>query len=139
MLGYVFGHPTDDDQDFEWYDKRVRNLLFLSATPFEEDYAAIQRQLEIFGFGDAPLSGPDGETPRSVRALVEDRLESLRTRAWTLADRNDRESPHYRQLAGDLQRFLDERKWEGPTGWRPAPTPPGSPIGAGTMGGGCGG
>jgi hypothetical protein len=81
----------------------------------------------------------DDGTAASVRAIVEDRLEKLRTTAWGIADRNNAESPHYRLLAGDLQRFLDERKWDGPKGWRPAPVPPGSPIGGAGMWGSCAG
>jgi len=74
MLGYVFGHPTGDEKGLQWYGRRVRNLLLVSATPFEDDYAAIQRQLEIFGFGDARLAGPKGEPRRSVADLLDSEL-----------------------------------------------------------------
>ena len=45
LLGNVFGHPN----------QRAKQVLFLSATPFEDDYAAIHRQFEVFGYDDCPI------------------------------------------------------------------------------------
>ena len=59
IMGLAFGHPGGRDGAGDHYRPRAKRLLLLSATPFEEDYAAIQRQLDIFGFGDATLRDPD--------------------------------------------------------------------------------
>ena len=56
IMGLAFGHPDGRSPDRPWYTPRVSQLLLLSATPFEEDYAAIHRQLTVFGFGDAKLA-----------------------------------------------------------------------------------
>ena len=59
IMGLAFGHPGGRDGAGDHYRPRAKRLLLLSATPFEEDYGAIQRQLDIFGFGDATLRDPD--------------------------------------------------------------------------------
>jgi len=71
VMGLAFGHPQADADPFPAYRTRARRLLLLSATPFEDDYAAIGRQLDVFGFGDALLAGPRGASPMSVRTLLE--------------------------------------------------------------------
>ena len=70
IMGLAFGHPEGRDTAGEQYPQRVKRLLLLSATPFEEDYAAIQRQLDIFGFGDAKLRDPDDRHLASVARLT---------------------------------------------------------------------
>ena len=45
-------------------------MLLLSATPFEDDYAAIQRQLDVLGFGKARLRDADGRDPVDVDRLA---------------------------------------------------------------------
>ena len=70
IMGLAFGHPVGRDTAGEQYPQRAKRLLLLSATPFEEDYAAIQRQLDIFGFGDAKLRDPDDRHRVSVARLA---------------------------------------------------------------------
>ena len=70
IMGLAFGHPEGRDTAGPQYRPRAKRLLLLSATPFEEDYAAIQRQLDIFGFGDATLRDPDDRRPVSVARLA---------------------------------------------------------------------
>ncbi len=70
IMGLAFGHPEESDTSREQYRPRAKRLLLLSATPFEEDYAAIQRQLDIFGFGDAKLRDPDDRHLASVARLA---------------------------------------------------------------------
>ena len=70
IMGLAFGHPEGRDTDEEQYPQRAKRLLLLSATPFEEDYAAIQRQLDIFGFGDAKLRDPEDRHVVSVDRLA---------------------------------------------------------------------
>ena len=74
VMGLAFGHPAGREFAGDWYGPRAKRLLLLSATPFEEEYAAIQRQLEVFGFGDAALSDASGGAPMSVRDLLDDDL-----------------------------------------------------------------
>jgi len=74
LLGLVFGKPSAVSDKATWYKHRVKRVLLLSATPFEEDYAAVQRQLDIFGFGDAQLTGPKGESSLCVSGLADREL-----------------------------------------------------------------
>ena len=71
VMGLAFGHPDGDTFGQPWYTKKAKRVLLLSATPFEDDYAAIQRQLAVFGFGDAILEGGNGEAGISVTALAD--------------------------------------------------------------------
>ena len=71
VMGLAFGHPEGDAFGQPWYRRKAKRVLLLSATPFEDDYAAIQRQLAVFGFGDALLEGANGEASVSVAALAD--------------------------------------------------------------------
>ena len=71
VMGLAFGHPDGDCFGQPWYMKKAKRVLLLSATPFEDDYAAIQRQLAVFGFGDAILEGASSEVGISVAALAD--------------------------------------------------------------------
>ena len=55
LMGYVFSHPQGDAEKFPNYQQRAKRVLFLSATPFEDDYAAIHRQFEVFGYDNHPI------------------------------------------------------------------------------------
>ena len=50
---------------------RPKRVLLLSATPFEDDYAGIQRQLEVLGFGQARLSSGNGEDVVRIDRLAQ--------------------------------------------------------------------
>ena len=71
LMGLSFGHPSASGDSPRWYAPRAKRVLMLSATPFEEDYSAIQRQFDIFGFGDARLRNGSGEDPISLKLLVD--------------------------------------------------------------------
>ena len=71
VMGLALGHPEGDAFGRPRYKKKAKRVLLLSATPFEDDYAAIQRQLAVFGFGDAVLGGANGEAGVSVAALAD--------------------------------------------------------------------
>ena len=82
LMGLAFGHPSASRDSPEWYEPRAKRVLLLSATPFEEDYAAIQRQFDIFGFGDAKLRDGAGKDPIGLKLLAdpevaEDRKQQL--------------------------------------------------------------
>lgn len=82
LMGLSFGHPSAPGDWPEWYAPRAKRVLMLSATPFEENYAAIQRQFDVFGFGDARLCDGSGKDPVSLKLLTdpevtEDRKQQL--------------------------------------------------------------
>ena len=70
VMGLAFGHPDGDADEHPWYRHKPARVLLLSATPFEDEYAAIQRQLEIFGFGKTRLWDANGGDPVSVDRLL---------------------------------------------------------------------
>ena len=74
VMGLAFGHPDGDFLEQPWYGKKAKRVLFLSATPFEDDYVAIQRQLAVFGFGDVKLNDANGDSGISVAALADNEL-----------------------------------------------------------------
>ena len=75
VMGLAFGHPDGELWEQPWYAKKAKRVLFLSATPFEDDYAAIQRQLAVFGFGDAVLEGTNGEDGIGLATLADDEVQ----------------------------------------------------------------
>jgi len=81
VMGLAFGHPDGENPERPWYKPRVDRLLLLSATPFEENYAAIHRQLEIFGFGDAKLADADRRGFVSVSRLSQRDVSESEKRA----------------------------------------------------------
>ena len=71
VMGLALGHPEGNVFGQPWYTKKAKRVLLLSATPFEDDYAAIRRQLAVFGFGDAILEGANGEAGINVATLAD--------------------------------------------------------------------
>lgn len=69
VMGLALGHKSGFGRQ-DWFKPVVSRTMFLSATPFENDYADLQRQLDIFGFGNAQLSGPnENDEPLGVSIL----------------------------------------------------------------------
>ncbi|GMV23507.1 MAG: hypothetical protein AMXMBFR57_34560 [Acidimicrobiia bacterium] len=66
VLALAFGHPSEAGRhrDFPMYGPRAKRVLFLSATPLEEDYRHIWNQLDIFGLG--------GEFPQLKDSQLDD-------------------------------------------------------------------
>ncbi|MDE0203537.1 MAG: DEAD/DEAH box helicase family protein [Rhodospirillaceae bacterium] len=71
VMGLAFGHPDGFSFEQPRYRRTAKRVLLLSATPFEDDYAAIQKQLAVFGFGNAMLKGANGESGVSVSMLAD--------------------------------------------------------------------
>ena len=71
VLGMALGHPNCAHPDFPWYRPRVKNLLLLSATPFEYDYADIQRQLDVFGKANLKLRKPNSSEIYTSKTLLD--------------------------------------------------------------------
>ena len=98
VMGLAFGHTDGRHLQREWYKRKAKRVLFLSATPFEDDYAAIHRQLGIFGFGDANLTEPghddtvcvntlsDPQADASVKKRIVERLLIRRTSGIMVAN-----------------------------------------------------
>ena len=69
LLGMALGHASGEHPDCDWYGPRVRNLLMLSATPFEHGYGDVYRQLDVLTKGDLRITDADGADPQPVRTL----------------------------------------------------------------------
>ncbi|MCP5150370.1 MAG: DEAD/DEAH box helicase family protein [Chromatiales bacterium] len=83
VMGVAFGRAGTAVDEAPWFAPRAARLLLLSATPFEDDYAAIARQLDVFGFGDAELRDAAGGSPLPV-SLLAARDASVETRRAVL-------------------------------------------------------
>ena len=70
VMGFAFGHPEGKTNGCSWYRHKAKRVLFLSATPFEDDYAAIQRQLDVLGYGKARLWDANGRNSVRVDRLL---------------------------------------------------------------------
>lgn len=55
IMGLAFGHHNIKSNVQSSYSPRVKNILLLSATPFDENYGAIYKQFDLFGFGNVKL------------------------------------------------------------------------------------
>lgn len=80
VLAHAFGHEQGRDPARPWFGPRAKRLLLLSATPFEEDYSAIQRQFSLFGFGDAPLVDGTGKPVGNMADLADPELSPTEKR-----------------------------------------------------------
>lgn len=71
VLALVFGHPSGrGDGAFHGYASRAKRVLFLSATPLEDDYLQLWNQLDVFGLGRvAPvLKEPKASADKKLEA-----------------------------------------------------------------------
>ena len=69
LLGLALGHEKGQAAAPAWYGVKPKKVLLLSATPFEDDYGAIHRQLDVLGFGKARLYDGDRSTALPVSRL----------------------------------------------------------------------
>ena len=69
VMGLAFGHPEGETYERDWFNRKAKRVLLLSATPFEDDYSAIHRQLDVFGFGNAELQDSSGEEKLNIADL----------------------------------------------------------------------
>ncbi len=78
VMGIAFGRrPFDESIDREWRgENNAKRVLFLSATPFEDDYVDIWHQLSIFGFGNAKLKDMTSDSILNVSSLKNENLDS---------------------------------------------------------------
>jgi hypothetical protein len=59
VLARAFGHPEERTKGFRSYGPRARRILFLSATPLEDDYRQLWNQLNVFGLGSQEIDLKD--------------------------------------------------------------------------------
>ncbi|MCY3626650.1 MAG: DEAD/DEAH box helicase family protein, partial [Gammaproteobacteria bacterium] len=70
VMGLALGHESGHTLHRNWFKPVVQRVLLLSATPFENDYADIKRQLDIFGFGNTRLgSSKEDDEPLNISVL----------------------------------------------------------------------
>lgn len=81
IMAMAFGHPEGKLKQHQYYGPRAKRVLFLSATPFEDDYAAIRRQLDIFGLGDVKLKDSHGKEPLKISTLDDNEATAVDKRA----------------------------------------------------------
>ena len=67
----TIGFDSAEVNGFErgWYERKAIRLLLLSATPFENDYGFVKRQLQIFRFEKQALHGNGGQSKMCVEIL----------------------------------------------------------------------
>ena len=71
IMGLTLGHPSLVGRRASWYRRRVKRVLCLSATPFEDDYGDLWRQLDVLGHGGAEVGDACGRAARKVRILAD--------------------------------------------------------------------
>ena len=80
ILGLTLGHPSAAGPDYPWYRPRIKRVLCLSATPFEEDYRDVWRQLDVLGAGNAKVGGASKGRVFPVRELANASTDERRKR-----------------------------------------------------------
>ena len=71
VIGLALGHKSGLVHNKGWFRSVVQRVLLLSATPFENDYIDIFRQLEVFGFDQVNLRDAKlQDHPLNVRILT---------------------------------------------------------------------
>lgn len=69
VLALAMGHPevAGDPKRYKGYAPRASRVLFLSATPVEDDYVQLWNQLHLFGKGDVAPELKDADLPIEER------------------------------------------------------------------------
>ena len=75
VMGIAFGHERGNEYERDWFRSKAKRVLFLSATPFEDDYAAIHRQMQIFGFGNVTLKESENDEGFNVASLSDPEVD----------------------------------------------------------------
>jgi len=75
LLALAFGRAEEGTRPFPGYGPRAKRVLFLSATPLENDYSQLWNQLDVFGLGGAaPKLVAPGCSDEEKRACVQNFL-----------------------------------------------------------------
>lgn len=75
ILGLTLGHPSSIVSANSSYRPRVNRVLCLSATPFEDDYGDLWRQLDVLGVGALQVSDSEKRRILPVSGLVSGSLD----------------------------------------------------------------
>jgi hypothetical protein len=87
VLAFALGHAAGQAKAVAGYQSRARRVLFLSATPLENDYVQLWNQLEVFGFGHlAPALVSEGASDEEKRTCAQQFL-IRRVTAMTVGER----------------------------------------------------
>jgi len=76
VMAFLFGRPSPevDPKSFPDYGPRARRVLFLSATPIEDDYRQLWNQLDVFGKGEAFAKLADPEASEQAKREIAKRI-----------------------------------------------------------------
>jgi hypothetical protein len=102
VLGCALGgHPVQDDAScFKGYRRRVRKVLFLSATPIEYDIRQLWNQLDLLGFSDGWEELRDTKLDHQHHREVVRRLLIRRTAELSSGDNRLTKSEYRREWRG---------------------------------------
>jgi hypothetical protein len=89
VMAFVFGRPSTevDRKLFPDYGPRARRVLFLSATPIEDDYRQLWNQLDVLGKGAAFDALADAETLEQRKRDLAKRFVIRRVTSLPVGDR----------------------------------------------------
>ena len=80
VMALAFGHPDGGHYGYQWFEPKAKRVLFLSATPFEDDYGAIHRQLQIFGLEKKVLTEPSSTETFDLNLLGAEKVDQATKR-----------------------------------------------------------
>ena len=71
VLGLMLGHSQAEDAERPWYKPRVKRVLCLSATPFEDGYRDLWRQFDVLGKGSSQVRDAQGAQALPLKTLAD--------------------------------------------------------------------
>lgn len=127
ILGLMLGHLSAAGPDYKWYGPRIKCVLCLSATPFEDDYGDVWHQLDVLGAGRGKVGGAGEGRVFPVRELADASTDEGRKRELAsnllirrVAHLNIGGQEHTKNMyrrewrRGGFQRFDDPIRFEDP-------------------------
>ena len=127
ILGLTLGHPSLTGPGWPWFRRRVKRVLCLSATPFEDDYGDLWRQLDVLGAGGSQVGGgrdsqifpvrdlADPGTDESTKREIVSNLLIRRVTHLKIGGKEHTKNMYRREWRyGGLQQFDDPISFEDP-------------------------
>ena len=90
LLALAFGRPVGNEDTggaFPGYGPRAKRVLFLSATPLENDYVQLWNQLDVFGFGQEAMVLQDPNASDDEKRICAQRFLIRRVTALPVGKR----------------------------------------------------
>lgn len=109
VLGLMLGHGQAMGDGRPWYLPRVKSVLCLSATPFEDNYGDLWRQFDVLSKGSVLVRDPRGERVLPVKTLSSTEADE-ETRRLT-ANLLIRRITHLRIGGQDHTKNMYRREW----------------------------